>query len=111
LVTYKRVWTAVEGPGPPLQPSVVRLVTNRGFWELRPGDRGSAHTIAVYCIFTDPGGSLPAWVINQANTSAVPRVFAAVRTTVSQARYASQAAPIASETSAPDPSVDAGLCE
>jgi Polyketide cyclase / dehydrase and lipid transport len=110
-VTYKRVWTAVEGPGPPPQPSVVRLVMNRGFWELRPADGGNAHTAALYCIFTDPGGSLPAWVINEANTSAVPRVFAAVRTTVGDPRYAGQAAPIASETGAPDPSIDAGLCE
>jgi Polyketide cyclase / dehydrase and lipid transport len=110
-VTYKRTWTAVDGHGPPPQASVVRLSTNRGFWEMRPADRDDTRTTAVYCLFTDPGGSLPAWVINEANTSGVPKVFAAVRAAVTDGRYATQAPPPAPETESADPSIEAGLCE
>jgi len=109
--TYKRAWTAIDGAGPPVLSSVVRLATNRGFWDLRAAGEDGAQTTAIYCLFTDPGGALPAWVVNEANTSGVPKVFAAVRTAVMDRRYATQAAPEAPETSAADPWIDIGLCD
>ena len=87
----RRAWNITDAAGPAPDPSVIRLVVNRGSWQLSPaGDDG---TLAVYCLFTDPGGSLPAWVVNRANQSGVPEIFKAVRTTAKDARYAGRALP------------------
>jgi hypothetical protein len=51
---------------------------NDGFWKLEPRD-GGAKTFATYYLYTNPGGSLPKWVVNRANGSAVPDVFQCVR--------------------------------
>lgn len=51
---------------------------NRGFWKLEPLENGR-RTHLTYYIVTDPGGVLPAWVVNLANRAAVPRVIEAVR--------------------------------
>jgi hypothetical protein len=80
---------------------VVRLVVNRGSWELGPADPAGARTRAVYCLFTDPGGSLPAWLANQANRTGIPDVFAAVRKAASDPRYASATAPAPTDTAPP----------
>jgi hypothetical protein len=87
--TYKRIWNAIPGNDPPLQPSVVRLSLTKGFWELSSADETGSQTQVVYCIFTDPGGSLPVWAINQGNTIGVPKVFDAVRKAAMDSRYRS----------------------
>jgi hypothetical protein len=51
---------------------------NRGFWKLEPLENGR-RTHLTYYIYTDPGGALPAWVVNLANRAGVPRVIEAVR--------------------------------
>ncbi len=59
----------------------IRVKINDGFWRLEPRDNGTK-TFATYYVYTDPGGSLPTWVVNRANGSAVPDVFRAVRKAV-----------------------------
>jgi Polyketide cyclase / dehydrase and lipid transport len=84
--SYKRIWNAISGNDPP-QPGVVRLSVSKGFWELSPADEAGSRTRVVYCIFTNPGGSLPLWAINQGNSFGVPKVFNAVRKTAMESRY------------------------
>lgn len=90
---YRRTWRVEPAWEYPSDGSTVRIRVNAGYWDLRPADASGQQTRAVYCLFTDPGGSLPGWIINQANTTAVPKVFDAVRATASEPRYASQARP------------------
>ena len=54
------------------------VLTNKGFWKLEAlGDGRRTHV--TYYIHTDPGGALPAWIVNLANNAAVPKVIEAVR--------------------------------
>jgi hypothetical protein len=75
---YLRVdWKAVEGVRPERK-GYVRVKLNTGFWKLEPRE-GGKKTFATYYVHTDPGGSLPKFIANQANNTAVPDVFRAVR--------------------------------
>ena len=47
-------------------------------WKLESRDNGT-QTFVTYYLFTDPGGAIPGWVANRANTTAVPNVLLAVR--------------------------------
>ena len=83
-------WTRVDPPkGDPkfveLKDGVVRTPINDGFWKLEPRDNGNK-TWATYYLHTDPGGSVPKWIANKANGTAVPSVFAAIRKTVADER-------------------------
>ena len=42
-----------------------------------------------YCVFTDPAGSLPKWLVGLANTEGIPQLFAAVSTAAKSSRYTS----------------------
>ena len=46
----------------PKKPDVVRIPHSGGTWELRPKENGETEVLSIYS--TDPGGSLPAWIIN-----------------------------------------------
>src|SRR5207253_11035421 len=67
-------WTGAPDP----EDGVVRLKVNSGSWTLEPLD-GGARSRATYTLYTDPGGSIPAFLANSANSSALPELFAAVR--------------------------------
>ena len=56
----------------------MRLTRISGSWTLEPLE-GGRRTRAVYRLLTDPGGSIPGFIANRANTSALPRLFAQVR--------------------------------
>lgn len=71
---------------PPPRDGYVRLNNTKGSWELKPADDGKS-TFVTYYVFTDPGGSLPKFVINKANTEAVPKVFEALRKWSKKAPY------------------------
>jgi hypothetical protein len=103
-LVYRRRWTLADAAtAPPPEPSVIRLAVDRGLWELSAADPSGLRTRAVYCLFTDPGGSLPAWVANQANRTGIPDVFAAVRKAAADPRYASATVPSAAANA---PAVD-----
>ena len=62
-------WTYVEGSG--------NVGDSRGSWTLIPLD--AERTVVVYRLLTDPGGRLPAWIVDFAAPRALRRVLAAVR--------------------------------
>jgi len=73
----KAAWTAAADKMPE-KDGFVRVKLNNGYWLLEPRENGSK-TWATYYVLTDPGGSIPKWIANQANNNAVPDVFSSVR--------------------------------
>ncbi len=71
---YGTRWQSNYNQGIKELDGVIRLKVNRGSWELHPFENGRK-THAVYYVYTDPGGSIPAWVANKANTIAIPDLF------------------------------------
>jgi len=85
---YGRRWHLGDSRRVPERPSTVRLSVNRGYWRLVSDDAQAGVTRATYCLFTDPGGALPAFIVNQANTVAIRKVFSAVIEATADPRYA-----------------------
>jgi len=79
----KLSWTVAEDADTRVPPTsgMVRLKLSTGYWLLESRQGGRA-TFATYYVLTDGGGTLPAWVINQANKTAAPNVILAVRKTL-----------------------------
>jgi ribosome-associated toxin RatA of RatAB toxin-antitoxin module len=75
-------WT-VATEGPPPTDKAVRLKINDGSWKLEALD-GGKRTRATYYLYTDPGGSIPTWIANKANTMALPDLFEAIRKRVAK---------------------------
>lgn len=75
---FLKVTWSLAPSGPPASGGVIRVRSNDGYWLLEPRDRGTK-TFATYYLFTDPGGSIPKWVANRANGSAVPDLFKQIR--------------------------------
>lgn len=61
----------------PERKDVVRVRLNDGYWRFEPRDAGR-RTYATYYLFTDPGGAIPAWMVDKANHSTLPDVFRAL---------------------------------
>ncbi len=72
-----RRWNLADDKGPPPNDDWVHLSVSKGYWRLEK--LGSRSTLAVYWVYTDPGGSIPLWIANKANTSSLPDVMRAVR--------------------------------
>lgn len=85
-VVYKNHWVPAEGIGPKPIEGVVRVNINEGYWLLEDED-GGKRTRATYYVYTDPGGSLPSFIVNAANTNAIPDLFKAVSKASKDARY------------------------
>lgn len=78
---YKVTWSALSPDKDSLMPEkkdVVRVRVNDGYWQLE-GNADGSKTFATYYVYTAPGGSVPTFVINIANTEAVPKVFESIR--------------------------------
>lgn len=84
-------WTPSDR-APPEREGMVRVTVNEGHWLLEPLD-GGRRTRVSYRLFTDPGGSLPAWAFNLANRGALPGAIEAVRRAARDPRYADPPAP------------------
>ncbi len=54
----------LSGEGPPVVDGVVRVPHFEGYWRLESRD-GGKKTFATCYLFSDPGGSLPAWLVNK----------------------------------------------
>jgi len=67
----------------PVLKDVVRVRINEGYWLLEPREEGKK-TFATYYVYTSPGGALPNFIANKGNTIAVPKVFEAIKKTVSK---------------------------
>jgi hypothetical protein len=75
---YRAAWEPAQVEGAPAADGVVRIKVNSGSWTMEPID-GGRRTLATYQLLTDPGGSIPTFVANRANTKALPELFARVR--------------------------------
>ena len=85
-IIYQSRWEPDPDAGPPAKAGVVRVKNTEGSWMLEPIDAG-AHTRVTYTLFTDGGGGLPAFIINQANKRSLADLFAAVQKTAHQPKY------------------------
>src|SRR4051812_36446858 len=92
-VVYTSRWSPANELGPPEKKGVMRVKICEGSWRLEP--EGSAKTLATYFLYTDSGGSLPAFIDNRVSLTGIRRLFAAVRKQVKEPQYvaASQASP------------------
>lgn len=82
----KTYWN-ISDKGPAPKDGVVRVKVNEGSWTLEPLE-GGQRTRATYLLFTDPGGSLPTWIANKANSSALPDIFEGLRKLSKEPPYA-----------------------
>ncbi len=64
----------------------MQMILNRGGWRLVSANAGQSTKI-LYYLNADPGGALPSWLNNMANTVAVPKVIEAVRERVQTTSY------------------------
>jgi hypothetical protein len=85
-IIYQTRWEPDSEAGPPAKAGIVRVKNTEGSWVLEPMD-GGAHTRATYTIYTDGGGGLPAFIINQANKRSIADLFSAVQKTAHQPKY------------------------
>ncbi|HEY3446963.1 MAG TPA: START domain-containing protein [Myxococcales bacterium] len=84
---YLKTYWDISAKGPEPKKGVVRVKVNQGSWMLEPVD-GGKKTKATYLLFTDPGGSLPTWIANKANSSAIPDIFVQLRKLSKEPKYA-----------------------
>ncbi|MEI8340072.1 MAG: START domain-containing protein [Verrucomicrobiota bacterium] len=81
---YCNKWKGTTGYGPEEKHGVIRVKVNEGYWLLEPTGET---TRATYMIFTDPGGAIPAMVINYGNKNAIPKLFASVQKQAGNPKY------------------------
>ena len=87
------VWRLEDGLPSDARTDAVRVSVNSGYWDVRPVAGAEGTTDLRYCVFTDPAGSLPKWLVGLANTEGIPQLFAAVSATARGPGYASRPAP------------------
>lgn len=85
-IIYKSTWSIANGSGPAPVSGVVRLTVNEGYWQLEEADGGEATRITYY-VYTDPGGGLPTFVANMANSQGIPDLFKAVEKAAQKDEY------------------------
>jgi len=86
VVVWKNRWSSAEAIGRAPIDGVVRIAVNEGYWQLEDLD-GGKHTKATYYVYTNPGGALPVFLVNAANTQAVPDLWKAVAKAAAEPRY------------------------
>jgi hypothetical protein len=74
----KARWSTSEEKRVAERRRMTRLKLNDGYWLLEPRDEGKT-TWVTYYLFTDPGGAIPNFIVNKANTSAIPDLFRSIR--------------------------------
>jgi hypothetical protein len=83
---YRTRWVIANERGPAPRDKVVRVGVNTGFWEFVALD-GGRRTRVTYQVLTDPGGSIPAWIADRANLSAMRSLFKALRKAARDPQY------------------------
>ncbi len=71
-----RRWSLADDRGPPKRGECVRLSVSDGSWTIERLD--AERTQLTYWVYTDPGGAIPSWIANKANTISLPDVMRAV---------------------------------
>jgi hypothetical protein len=82
---YQRAWSLANDKGPPAREDAIRVAVNEGVWTVERVTDSSARL--SYYLYTDPGGSIPAWLANRANTESIPDLFAAIRQRAKDPRW------------------------
>jgi hypothetical protein len=72
--TYTVAWHQVDCPV--RSSRIERMIANRGSWKVTPLDGGSA---ILYRTHADPGGLVPAWLVNSASARRLPEIFGALK--------------------------------
>jgi START domain len=74
---YELQWEAANSRGPAARDGVVRVENCTGAYVVQGIDSGE-RTRLTYRLRTDPGGSIPKWLANQANRESVPALLQAI---------------------------------
>jgi len=83
---YRIQWEPANDLGPSVKPGVQRVNVCEGGWLIEPDGAGT--TRATYTIYTDSGGAIPAVIANRGSRTAIRKMFAAIRKTVREPKYA-----------------------
>lgn len=78
-------WSLANELCPASQGGLVRINDNAGAWTLQPLDGG--RTQVTYQAHTDPGGQVPAWIVNQATAKQIAELFKSLRKAAALPRY------------------------
>jgi hypothetical protein len=73
---YQLSWSAAPKIGPPPSEDVIRVTLADGWVKAAPNGKGS---FVEYYVLADPRGSIPGFVVNIANKSAVPNILRQIR--------------------------------
>jgi hypothetical protein len=79
-------WRLTEESCPTPSSRIVRMRSSEGRWLLRP--LGPGRTLVDYLAHTDPGGSLPAWLVNRSVGKQMRGMFEALAKAGRHPRYA-----------------------
>jgi len=82
---YCNRWESANDLGPAEKRGVTRVKITEGSWLLEPTTDGK--TRATYTVYSDSGGGIPTMILNAANKTAIPKLFAAIRKQVTLAKY------------------------
>jgi len=85
-ICYCNRWEAANELGPAEKPGIKRVKVTEGSWLLEPTANGH-QTQATYCIYSDSGGTLPAFMVNMASKTAIPKIFESLRNQVDLPKY------------------------
>jgi hypothetical protein len=85
-VCFCNRWQAANELGPAERPGVARVRITDGSWLLEPSGEGR-ETRATYCIYSDSGGALPAFIVNAASKTAIPKLFDSIRKQAQLGKY------------------------
>ena len=83
--SYSSRWATENELGPPERPGIVRVKLCEGGWLLEPV--GPNSTRATYSIYTDSGGTIPAFVKNIGSQIGIRKIFTALRNRVRDPKY------------------------
>ena len=75
---YKLSWRAASEVGPPPSEDVIRVDLADGWVEATSLKNDTSSSVSYY-VLADPGGHIPAWVMNIANKSTVPEILRQIR--------------------------------
>jgi hypothetical protein len=85
-ICYCTRWEAANELGPAEKPGIKRVKITEGSWLLEPAG-GGHQTQATYCIYSDSSGTLPAFMVNMASKTAIPKLFESIRNQVGLPKY------------------------
>jgi hypothetical protein len=74
----RSAWEMAPERCPPPVKGVLRLQQNRGSWDLSPTPDRTACWVH-YTGYTEPGGHIPAWIVNRVTEHEIKGAFTAVR--------------------------------